>query len=247
MRERLNERERKCYRERLEMQRQTRSCLLIGFQPLFICLLSVNLDRISLKYTSWAADFHLLPLSLLFWCSSNRSKQTGFFTVTIGQSILTWWHPPLQYTVIAHIIMKWMQKTLIAKDCNFLFVYTDFILSEVHQNYVGTDAEKNPFFLSVVLSDQNNQRVPQYRAILWRKTVSQTDTGNRLCVRHVSSSDSYDRLTSSWNGSKLFTSIVWHPSVLKLTKHPQALCDGINMSWSFLWVTRTLLLNNPVL
>uniref|UniRef100_A0A3Q2D4X2 GTPase-activating Rap/Ran-GAP domain-like protein 3 n=1 Tax=Cyprinodon variegatus TaxID=28743 RepID=A0A3Q2D4X2_CYPVA len=42
--------------------------------------------------------------------------------------------------------------------------------SSVHQNYVGTDAEKNPFYLSVVLSDQNNQRVPQYRAILWRKT-----------------------------------------------------------------------------
>lgn len=41
----------------------------------------------------------------------------------------------------------------------------------VHQNYVGTDAEKNPFYLSVVLSDQNNQRVPQYRAILWRKAV----------------------------------------------------------------------------
>lgn len=41
----------------------------------------------------------------------------------------------------------------------------------VHQNYIGTDAEKNPFFLSVVLSDQNNQRVPQYHAILWRKTV----------------------------------------------------------------------------
>uniref|UniRef100_A0A8C4P277 GTPase-activating Rap/Ran-GAP domain-like protein 3 n=1 Tax=Dromaius novaehollandiae TaxID=8790 RepID=A0A8C4P277_DRONO len=43
----------------------------------------------------------------------------------------------------------------------------------VHQNYVGTDAEKNPFFLSVVLSDQNNQRVPQYRSILWRKTGTQ--------------------------------------------------------------------------
>lgn len=41
----------------------------------------------------------------------------------------------------------------------------------VHQNYVGTDAEKNPFFLSVVLSDQNNQRIPQYHSILWRKTV----------------------------------------------------------------------------
>lgn len=41
----------------------------------------------------------------------------------------------------------------------------------VHQNYIGTDAEKNPFFLSVVLSDQNNQRIPQYHSILWRKTV----------------------------------------------------------------------------
>lgn len=41
----------------------------------------------------------------------------------------------------------------------------------VHQNYVGTDAEKNPFLLSVVLSDQNSQRIPQYHSILWRKTV----------------------------------------------------------------------------
>ncbi|TRY59572.1 hypothetical protein DNTS_012253 [Danionella cerebrum] len=48
--------------------------------------------------------------------------------------------------------------------------YFKYFLGKVHQNYVGTDAEKNPFFLSVVLSDQNNQRVPQYRAILWRKT-----------------------------------------------------------------------------
>ncbi|XP_031715719.1 GTPase-activating Rap/Ran-GAP domain-like protein 3 isoform X1 [Anarrhichthys ocellatus] len=44
-----------------------------------------------------------------------------------------------------------------------------YFLGKVHQNYVGTDAEKNPFYLSVVLSDQNNQRVPQYRAVLWRK------------------------------------------------------------------------------
>ncbi|EPY83342.1 GTPase activating Rap/RanGAP domain-like 3 isoform 1 [Camelus ferus] len=42
-----------------------------------------------------------------------------------------------------------------------------------HQNYIGNDAEKSPFFLSVTLSDQNNQRVPQYRAILWRKTGTQ--------------------------------------------------------------------------
>ncbi|XP_025967971.1 GTPase-activating Rap/Ran-GAP domain-like protein 3 isoform X5 [Dromaius novaehollandiae] len=51
--------------------------------------------------------------------------------------------------------------------------YFKYFLGKVHQNYVGTDAEKNPFFLSVVLSDQNNQRVPQYRSILWRKTGTQ--------------------------------------------------------------------------
>lgn len=56
-------------------------------------------------------------------------------------------------------------------------VFLLYILPPVHQNYVGVDAEKNPFYLSVVLSDQNNQRVPQYRAILWRKTV-------RECVQY---------------------------------------------------------------
>ena len=41
----------------------------------------------------------------------------------------------------------------------------------VHQNYVGTDSDKMPVFLSVVLTDSNNQGVPQYKAILWKKTV----------------------------------------------------------------------------
>jgi hypothetical protein len=45
------------------------------------------------------------------------------------------------------------------------------ILISVHQNYVGADGDKVPFFLSVVLTDANNQCVPQYRAILWKKTV----------------------------------------------------------------------------
>lgn len=31
--------------------------------------------------------------------------------------------------------------------------------------------DKVPFFLSIVLTDANHQCVPQYRAILWRKTV----------------------------------------------------------------------------
>ncbi|MEQ2264064.1 GTPase-activating Rap/Ran-GAP domain-like protein 3 [Xenotaenia resolanae] len=57
--------------------------------------------------------------------------------------------------------------------------YFKYFLGKVHQNYVGTDAEKNPFYLSVVLSDQNNQRVPQYRAILWRKTLS---VFNTICL-----------------------------------------------------------------
>nr|CAD7441117.1 unnamed protein product [Timema bartmani] len=47
-----------------------------------------------------------------------------------------------------------------------------FLSRAVHQNYVGADGEKEPFFLSVVLTDANNQCVPQYRAILWKKTVS---------------------------------------------------------------------------
>ncbi|NXC18777.1 GARL3 protein, partial [Corythaeola cristata] len=51
--------------------------------------------------------------------------------------------------------------------------YFKYFLGKVHQNYIGTDAEKNPFFLSVVLSDQNNQHVPQYHSILWRKTGTQ--------------------------------------------------------------------------
>ncbi|XP_034350688.1 GTPase-activating Rap/Ran-GAP domain-like protein 3 isoform X1 [Arvicanthis niloticus] len=55
--------------------------------------------------------------------------------------------------------------------------YFKYFLGQVHQNYIGNDAEKSPFFLSVTLSDQNNQRVPQYRAILWRKTGTQ-----KLCL-----------------------------------------------------------------
>ena len=42
----------------------------------------------------------------------------------------------------------------------------------VHQIYVGTDSEKQPFFISVVLTDSNNQGAPQYKAILWKKTAS---------------------------------------------------------------------------
>lgn len=42
----------------------------------------------------------------------------------------------------------------------------------VHQNYVGIDTEKNPYFLSIVSQDSGSKSVPLYRAILFRKQVS---------------------------------------------------------------------------
>ncbi|KAK7597669.1 hypothetical protein V9T40_009894 [Parthenolecanium corni] len=51
--------------------------------------------------------------------------------------------------------------------------YFKFFLGKVHQNYVGADCDKVPFFLSVVVTDANNQCLPQYRVILWRNTGTQ--------------------------------------------------------------------------
>ncbi|KAH0815636.1 hypothetical protein GEV33_007155 [Tenebrio molitor] len=51
--------------------------------------------------------------------------------------------------------------------------YFKYFLGKLHQNYVGLDNDKIPFFLSIVLNEDNNSCVPLYRAILFRKTVSQ--------------------------------------------------------------------------
>ncbi|KAJ1520953.1 hypothetical protein ONE63_004030 [Megalurothrips usitatus] len=51
--------------------------------------------------------------------------------------------------------------------------YFKYFLGKLHQNYVALDGDKVPVFLSVVLTDANDQCVPQYRAILWRKTGAQ--------------------------------------------------------------------------
>ena len=59
---------------------------------------------------------------------------------------------------------------VVVRWCSFHIVHSLF--PTVHQNYVGIDGDKNPFALSVCLTDANNFGVPQYRAILWRKTVS---------------------------------------------------------------------------
>ncbi|NXF05879.1 GARL3 protein, partial [Smithornis capensis] len=91
--------------------------------------------------------------------------------------------------------------------------YFKYFLGKVHQNYVGTDAEKNPFFLSVVLSDQNNQRIPQYHSILWRKTGTQKicfpySPTKTLSVKSILSAMSLDKFEKSPRE-------IFHPEIQK--------------------------------
>uniref|UniRef100_A0A8C3VBA0 GTPase-activating Rap/Ran-GAP domain-like protein 3 n=1 Tax=Catharus ustulatus TaxID=91951 RepID=A0A8C3VBA0_CATUS len=91
--------------------------------------------------------------------------------------------------------------------------YFKYFLGKVHQNYLGTDAEKNPFFLSVVLSDQNNQRIPQYHSILWRKTGTQKiclpySPTKTLSVKSILSAMSLDKFEKSPRE-------IFHPEIQK--------------------------------
>lgn len=101
-----------------------------------------------------------------------KRQKTGWHTEGITESRIKFgggYNQPFKRN-ISHA-SKWNQMSSHC-DIDAVYSYHFSLFLLVHQNYVGTDAEKNPFFLSVVLSDQNNQRVPQYRAILWRKSVS---------------------------------------------------------------------------
>ncbi|XP_078039328.1 GTPase-activating Rap/Ran-GAP domain-like protein 3 isoform X1 [Augochlora pura] len=51
--------------------------------------------------------------------------------------------------------------------------YFKYFLGKLHQNYVAADQERNPLFLSVVTNEVNEQSVPHYRVILWRKSGAQ--------------------------------------------------------------------------
>ncbi|CAG9823734.1 unnamed protein product [Phaedon cochleariae] len=51
--------------------------------------------------------------------------------------------------------------------------YFKFFLGKLHQNYVGLENDKSPFFLSVVLNEDTNTCVPLCRSILFRKTGAQ--------------------------------------------------------------------------
>ncbi|XP_011703060.1 PREDICTED: GTPase-activating Rap/Ran-GAP domain-like protein 3 isoform X1 [Wasmannia auropunctata] len=51
--------------------------------------------------------------------------------------------------------------------------YFKYFLGKLHQNYIASDQERNPLFLSVVTSEVGDQCVPHYRVILWRRTGAQ--------------------------------------------------------------------------
>ncbi|XP_049821518.1 GTPase-activating Rap/Ran-GAP domain-like protein 3 isoform X2 [Aethina tumida] len=51
--------------------------------------------------------------------------------------------------------------------------YFKYFLGKLHQNYVGLDNDKVPFFLSIVLNEDNNTCVPLYRSILFKKSGAQ--------------------------------------------------------------------------
>ena len=92
-------------------------------------------------------------------------------TWTHHVSLYNYWYYALFDTAWNHMLHPY-SFPVIVKNCSSR-MWTEWLYSfSVHQNYVGADGDKVPFFLSVVLTDANNQCVPQYRAILWKKTVT---------------------------------------------------------------------------
>ncbi|XP_029409205.2 GTPase-activating Rap/Ran-GAP domain-like protein 3 isoform X2 [Bactrocera dorsalis] len=68
--------------------------------------------------------------------------------------------------------------------------YFKYFLGKLHQNYVGMDTEKNPYFLSVVSQDSGHQGAPMYRAILFRKQGTQKialpfQSNQKLTVKQI--------------------------------------------------------------
>ncbi|XP_026479610.1 GTPase-activating Rap/Ran-GAP domain-like protein 3 [Ctenocephalides felis] len=68
--------------------------------------------------------------------------------------------------------------------------YFKYFLGKLHQNYVGSDSEKQPFFLSVVSSEANSQSLPVYRAILFKRSGTQkislsSSPGQKMTVKHI--------------------------------------------------------------
>ncbi|XP_052567253.1 GTPase-activating Rap/Ran-GAP domain-like protein 3 isoform X2 [Culex pipiens pallens] len=51
--------------------------------------------------------------------------------------------------------------------------YFKYFLGKLHQNYVGIDSEKNPYFMSIVSQDSGSKCMPLYRVMLFRKQGAQ--------------------------------------------------------------------------
>ncbi|XP_062711925.1 GTPase-activating Rap/Ran-GAP domain-like protein 3 isoform X3 [Aedes albopictus] len=51
--------------------------------------------------------------------------------------------------------------------------YFKYFLGKLHQNYVGIDSEKNPYFLSIVSQDSGSKCMPLYRVMVFRKQGAQ--------------------------------------------------------------------------
>lgn len=86
--------------------------------------------------------------------------------------------------------------------------YFKYFLGKLHQNYVGTDIDREPFLLSVVVTDANNHNVQQYRAILWCKSGAK-----KICL--------------PYNPSKPQTvkGILSHFNIHKIDKGPKEVFD----------------------
>uniref|UniRef100_A0A8C6NMV5 GTPase-activating Rap/Ran-GAP domain-like protein 3 n=1 Tax=Nothobranchius furzeri TaxID=105023 RepID=A0A8C6NMV5_NOTFU len=117
--------------------------------------------------------------------------------------------------------------------------YFKYFLGKVHQNYVGTDAEKSPFFLSVVLSDQNNQRVPQYRAILWRRTVSLSNAIHPFSAIYLGSGRGGSSLPSphamNMDRFEKGPREILNPDIQKVRGTPEHLSGSVNFKFGVLF------------
>ncbi|CAH1785534.1 unnamed protein product [Owenia fusiformis] len=106
---------------------------------------------------------HYGSVELLCSCDNDGVENAGRFRVETGDREVEDFSSPLNSPV--HLENPESQTRW----------YFRYFLGKMHQNYVGTidSSSKDPFFLSVVVTDANNHNVPQYRAILWRTTGTQ--------------------------------------------------------------------------
>lgn len=86
--------------------------------------------------------------------------------------------------------------------------YFKYFLGKLHQNYAGMDSDKEPYLLSVIVTDANNHNVPQYRAVLWQKSGAK-----RICLPY------------NPNKPQTVKGIISHFDISRIDKVPKELFD----------------------